>query len=110
MSREELDTYLQELTQEDITVDRQLEIFKAIQDDKDASLSRIDELTANVDKVIDDYKALKQKRVEDFFKRGVESKASEEAFNQDNLDKNENIITIDDILGEDDTNIITTGI
>ena len=62
MKREELDTLLEELTHEDITVDRQLEIFKAIQDDKDKSLADISDLTSKNAKLIDDYKTLERKR------------------------------------------------
>ena len=72
MSREEMDTLLQELTMEDITTDRQLEIFSALQSDKDKSISDYQELVDKTSKLQADYDSLKKKSVEDFFKVGKE--------------------------------------
>ena len=100
MKREELDTLLEELTHEDITVDRQLEIFKAIQDDKDKSLADISDLTSKNAKLIDDYKTLERKSVDDFFNRGTNSSEAKKAF-ENNGEKDttpEGYVTVEDIL------------
>ena len=72
MTREEMDTLLQELTTEDITTDRQLEIFSALQSDKDKSISDYQALVDKTSKLQADYDSLKKKSVEDFFKVGKE--------------------------------------
>ena len=100
MKREELDTLLEELTHEDITVDRQLEIFKAIQDDKDKSLADISDLTSKNAKLIDDYKTLERKSVDDFFNRGTNSPEAKKDF-ENNGEKEttpEGYVTVEDIL------------
>lgn len=100
MKREELDTLLEELTHEDITVDRQLEIFKAIQDDKDKSLADISDLTSKNAKLIDDYKTLERKSVDDFFNRGTNSPEAKKDF-ENNGEKEtvpEGYVAIEDIL------------
>ena len=79
MKREELDTLLEELTHEDITTDRKLEIFKMIQDDKDKSLADIDDLSTKNAKLVDDYKTLERKSVDDFFNRGTNSPAAKKS-------------------------------
>lgn len=100
MKREELDTLLEELTHEDLTVDRRLEIFKAIQDDKDKSVADIDDLTSKNAKLVDDYKVLEKKRVEDFFHTGKESQDARKEFdnNGGEGDVNPNQVSIDDLL------------
>ena len=70
MTREEMDTLLQELTTEDITTDRQLEIFRALRSDK--SISDYQALVDKTSKLQADYDSLKRKSVEDFFKVGKE--------------------------------------
>ena len=100
MKREELDALLEELTHEDITVDRKLEIFKAIQDDKDKSLADISDLTSKNAKLIDDYKTLERKSVDDFFNRGTNSSEAKKAF-ENNGEKDttpEGYVTVEDIL------------
>lgn len=100
MKREELDTLLEELTHEDITTDRKLEIFKMIQDDKDKSLADIDDLSSKNAKLIDDYKTLERKSVDDFFNRGTNSPEAKRDF-ENNGEKEstpEGYITIEDIL------------
>lgn len=100
MKREELDTLLEELTHEDITVDRKLEIFRAIQDDKDKSLADISDLTSKNAKLIDDYKTLERKSVDDFFNRGTNSPEAKKDF-ENNGEKEttpEGYVTVEDIL------------
>lgn len=100
MKREELDTLLEELTHEDLTVDRRLEIFKAIQDDKDKSLADLDDLTSKNAKLVDDYKVLEKKRVEDFFHTGKESQEAKKEFdnNGGNGDASQTPVEIDDLI------------
>lgn len=100
MKREELDTLLEELTHEDITVDRKLEIFKAIQDDKDKSLADISDLTSKNAKLIDDYKTLERKSVDDFFNRGTNSPDAKKVFenNGEQGSTPEGYVVIEDIL------------
>ena len=100
MKREELDTLLEELTHEDITTDRKLEIFKMIQDDKDKSLADIDDLSTKNAKLVDDYKALERKSVDDFFNRGTNSPAAKKEFeNNGEQDKTpEGYADIEDII------------
>ena len=71
MTREELDTLLQELTSEDLTTERQLEIFSAIRTDKEESTNNYNTLLANSEKLKNDYDSLKKKSIEDFFKVGT---------------------------------------
>ena len=71
MTREELDTLLQELTSEDLTTERQLEIFSAIRTDKEESTNNYNTLLANSEKLKNDYDSLKKKSIEDFFNVGT---------------------------------------
>lgn len=71
MTREELDTLLQELTSEDLTTERQLEIFSAIRTDKEESTNNYNTLLANSEKLKNDYDSLKKKSIEDFFNVGA---------------------------------------
>ena len=71
MTREELDTLLQELTLEDLTTERQLEIFSAIRTDKEESTNNYNTLLANSEKLKNDYDSLKKKSIEDFFNVGT---------------------------------------
>lgn len=72
MTREEFDGLLQELTTEDLTTERQLEIFSELQSDKQTSIDNYNSLVESSDKLRNDYNSLKQKSVEDFFKVGKE--------------------------------------
>lgn len=72
MTREEFDGLLQELTTEDLTTERQLEIFSELQSDKQTSIDNYNSLLESSDKLRNDYNSLKQKSVEDFFKVGKE--------------------------------------
>lgn len=72
MTREEFDGLLQELTTEELTTERQLEIFSELQNDKQNSLDSYNTLLENSEKVMKEYNSLKQKTVEDFFKVGKE--------------------------------------
>ena len=76
MTREEFDGLLQELTTEDLTTERQLEIFSELQSDKQTSIDNYNSLLESSDKLRNDYNSLKQKSIEDFFKIGKEFKPS----------------------------------
>lgn len=100
MKREELDDLLKELTNEDLTVDRRLEIFKAIQDDKDSSIATIDDLNSKNAKLVDDYKILEKKRVDDFFNQGKESPEAKKEFDNNGAEgeSTPNQMSINDII------------
>lgn len=98
MSREKLDELLKELTNEDITTDRKLEIFKEIQEDKDKSLAEITDLNDKNIKLVNDYKALEKKSVDDFFNRGTYSKEAEEDFNDGGTVVESEPLKIEDLL------------
>lgn len=72
MTREDFDGLLQELTNEELTTERQLEIFSELQNDKQNSLDNYNALLESSEKVMKEYNSLKQKTVEDFFKVGKE--------------------------------------
>ena len=74
MTREDFDNLLQELTTEELTTERQLEIFSELQNDKQNSLDSYNTLLESSEKLMNDYNSLKQKTVEDFFKVGKEFK------------------------------------
>lgn len=74
MTREDFDGLLQELTNEELTTERQLEIFSELQNDKQNSLDSYNTLLESSEKLMNDYNSLKQKTVEDFFKVGKEFK------------------------------------
>lgn len=74
MTREDFDNLLQELTNEELTTERQLEIFSELQNDKQNSLDNYNTLLESSEKVMKEYNSLKQKTVEDFFKVGKEFK------------------------------------
>lgn len=76
MTREDFDNLLQELTTEELTTERQLEIFSELQNDKQNSLDNYNALLESSEKVMKEYNSLKQKTVEDFFKVGKEFKPS----------------------------------
>lgn len=76
MTREEFDNLLHELTTEELTTERQLEIFSELQNDKQNSLDSYNSLLESSEKVMNEYNSLKQKTVEDFFKVGKEFKPS----------------------------------
>lgn len=99
MTREELDTILEELTHDDISTERQLEIFKSIQDNFDSQTNAIKDLTDSSAKLQEDYTKLKQKSVNDFFHIGRESEKAKEEFNKDTHNEPiEGQVSIDDIL------------
>lgn len=99
MTREDLDNILEELTHEDITTERQLEIFSKIQSNFDEQVTTIKDLTDSSAKLQADYMTLKQKSVNDFFHIGRESEKAKKEFNKDNHDVPiEGQVTIDDIL------------
>lgn len=102
MTREQLDILLEELTHEDITTDRQLEIFGEIQNNFDSQVTTIKDLTDSSAKLQEDYTKLKQKSVNDFFHLGRESEKAKQEF--DNLNPQnpaENQVTIESILEEE---------
>lgn len=101
MKRDELDNLLKELTTEDLSVERRLEIFKSIQDDKDSSIATIEDLNTKNAKLVDDYKTLEKKRVDDFFNQGRESQQAQNEFNNNgtpNADSNNSTVSVDSIL------------
>ena len=100
MKKEEMDELLKELTSEDIKTERQLEIFSLIQKDKEESLKQINDLTNNSAKLQEDFMALKNKKVNEFFEYGSESKKGKEEFEEDNPPKEEEPFNINDILEE----------
>ena len=99
MKREDFDKLLKELTDENLTTDRQLEIFKTLQDDKDADLKSINDLTVSSDKLQNEFEALRKKKVEDFFNQGIESRESKKEFDNEGGTK-EDQPSIDDLIEE----------
>ena len=63
MTREDFDNLLQELTTEELTTERQLEIFSELQNDKQNSLDSYNTLLESSEKLMNDYNSLKQKTV-----------------------------------------------
>lgn len=72
MTREDFDNLLHELTTEDLTTDRQLEIFSELQADKQAHIDNEITYTENSSKLQDEILRLKRQKVDDFFNKGVE--------------------------------------
>ena len=101
MTREELDTLLKELVLPETTVDRGLEIVKAIQEDKDASISKYEELVSNTAKLQEDYKKLQGTKVEEFFNNGVECEPEKEVVDTSNPNEEpEPIPSYDEVVNE----------
>lgn len=72
LNTEEYDNLLKELTSEDLTTDRQLEIFASLQLDRNSRITQYDELVSKSDKLQTDFKELQKKKVDDFFNKGTE--------------------------------------
>lgn len=70
MTRDEFDSLLKELTDENLTTERQLEIFSNLQDDKQKHIDNETSYVENTDKLINEVKQLKSKTIDDFFKYG----------------------------------------
>ena len=101
MKREELDSLLKELVTPETSVERGLEIVKAIQDDKDASLTQYEELVNKTNELQDKYKTLQAKKVDDFFNKGTDFEPDDNI--QDTSNPNEEpepIPSYDDIVAE----------
>lgn len=72
MSIDEFNNLLEELTHEDLTTDRQLEIFSSLQSDKQKHIDDYNTLSDNTNKLQDDFNAMRKKKVDDFFHKGTE--------------------------------------
>lgn len=101
MKREDFDKLLKELTDENLTTERQLEIFGELQKDKDNDLENIETLTKNSDDLQERYKSLQRSKVEDFFNKGVEVHEQKKQFDNPEGESNEEKpLTYDDILAD----------
>lgn len=99
MTREEFDNLLKELTDENLTTDRQLEIFDSLQKDKQAHLDNEVKYVENTDKLQNEVLALKKQKVDDFFNKGVSGNPPKD--NEPTIDKDpsENeILSYDEIV------------
>ena len=96
MTREEYDNLLKELTLEDLTTDRQLEIFSELQNDKQSSIDKYNELLSSSATLKEDYEKLKQKTIEDFFKVG--NKVDSNNIEENTID--EKVPTYDEVVDE----------
>lgn len=105
MTIEELNVLLKELSSDELTTDRQLEIFSAIRSDKEKSIKDMTDLTNNTAKLQEDYDKLKKKTVDDFFNYGTQSEeAKKEAESDDHKDDTEipKETTVDDFIMSDE--------
>lgn len=101
MKREELDTLLKELVTPETTAERGLEIIKAIQDDKDNSLAKYDELVTRTDKLQNEYNDLKKTKVDDFFNKGTDFEPPKETEDTSNPNEEpEPLPNYDDLVSE----------
>ena len=103
MKREEYDNLLKELVTPETSVDRGLEIVKALQDDKDKSLSDYDDLMSKTNELQDKYKKLQATKVDDFFNKGTEfepPKTDPQNDNQELPQNEEPIPSYDDIVAD----------
>ena len=71
MKDEEYNNLLEEVVKDETSLDRKLEICKALQDDRKASQDAYQELSDNTGKLQADFKALKNQKVTEFFNSGV---------------------------------------
>lgn len=71
MKDEEYNNLLEEVVKDETSLDRKLEICKALQDDRKASIDAYQELSDNTGKLQADFKALKNQKVTEFFNSGV---------------------------------------
>lgn len=98
MKIDDLNNFLEELTHEDITTERQLEIFGSIRTGFEDLYNEHQDLVTNTEKLQNDYESLRKKRVDEFFGRGteVDKKKIDESEGNDNTPEGQ--VTIDDIL------------
>lgn len=99
LSKEDFNNLLKELTDENLSTDRQLEIFQSLQNDKDTSSKTYDDLVDNTNKLKDDFNRLKKKSVDDFFNKGTDF--TPETPTEEKVEVEEkNPLTYDDVIVE----------
>lgn len=100
MKIEDFNALLEELTHDDITTERQLEIFGSLRNDKETSIANYNQLLENSEKIKNDYDSLRKKSVEDFFNVGISSENAKKEFNNTQNEPNEGQMNIDDLIAD----------
>lgn len=98
MKDEEYNNLLEEVVKDETSLDRKLEICKALQDDRKASIDAYQELSDNTGKLQADYKALKNQKVTEFFNSGVKVEDKADTFEDDDEPKEKTYDEIVDMM------------